>query len=248
MRRAARLLVPAGIVVIVAMVGQYHDDTRGRYEPSWWTLGYTALLMVGAYAAGLPDLTRSPRSAVTACVGATATGAVGISAAQLVTGSQLLPRFVVLASAVLLVPWLLACSVVANGGRKQDRYHDRVLVVAGEEEVAALRHDLARTPEHDAHLSAVLTHAEARPAALWDEPLVDQAITSGATVLVLDRMASNDQSIVAQAATLHESGVRIRTLALFYEQWLGKLPVSELERVSLMFDIGELHRARYGRA
>jgi lipopolysaccharide/colanic/teichoic acid biosynthesis glycosyltransferase len=39
----------------------------------------------------------------------------------------------------------------------------------------------------------------------------------------------------------------VRTLSLFYEQWLGKLPVTELERVSLMFDIGELHRARYGR-
>jgi lipopolysaccharide/colanic/teichoic acid biosynthesis glycosyltransferase len=28
---------------------------------------------------------------------------------------------------------------------------------------------------------------------------------------------------------------------------LGKLPVSELERIGLLFDIGELHRARYGR-
>ena len=28
---------------------------------------------------------------------------------------------------------------------------------------------------------------------------------------------------------------------------MGKLPMSELERVSLMFDIGELHRARYER-
>ena len=56
-----------------------------------------------------------------------------------------------------------------------------------------------------------------------------------------------DESIVAQAAELHESGVRIRTLSLFYDQWLGKLPLSELERVSLLFDIGELHRARYGR-
>jgi lipopolysaccharide/colanic/teichoic acid biosynthesis glycosyltransferase len=42
-------------------------------------------------------------------------------------------------------------------------------------------------------------------------------------------------------------GVRIRTLSLFYEEWLAKLPLSELERVSLMFDIGEVHRARYSR-
>jgi lipopolysaccharide/colanic/teichoic acid biosynthesis glycosyltransferase len=53
--------------------------------------------------------------------------------------------------------------------------------------------------------------------------------------------------VVAQVASLHEGGVRVRTLSLFYEQWLGKLPVTELERVSLMFDVGEVHRARYAR-
>jgi lipopolysaccharide/colanic/teichoic acid biosynthesis glycosyltransferase len=69
----------------------------------------------------------------------------------------------------------------------------------------------------------------------------------GATVLVLDRASQDRPSVVAQAAALHAGGVRIRTLSLFYEEWLGKLPVSELERVSMMFDIGELHRQRYTR-
>jgi len=64
---------------------------------------------------------------------------------------------------------------------------------------------------------------------------------------VLDREAQASDLVVAQAATLHQEGVRIRTLSLFYEEWLGKLPVSELERVSLLFDIGEVHRSRYGR-
>ncbi len=64
-----------------------------------------------------------------------------------------------------------------------------------------------------------------------------------ATVVVLSRAAQSDDDIVLQASTLHESGVRIRTLSLFYEQWLGKLPIGELERVSLLFDIGELHAA-----
>jgi lipopolysaccharide/colanic/teichoic acid biosynthesis glycosyltransferase len=34
---------------------------------------------------------------------------------------------------------------------------------------------------------------------------------------------------------------------MFYEQWLGKLPLGELERVSLLFDIGEVHAAAYAR-
>ncbi len=66
-------------------------------------------------------------------------------------------------------------------------------------------------------------------------------------MIVLDREAQADEHIVAQAALLHERGARIRTVSLFYEQWLGKLPLGELERVSLMFDIGELHRDSYSR-
>ena len=70
---------------------------------------------------------------------------------------------------------------------------------------------------------------------------------SEATVVVLGSAAQLDERIVDQAAELHESGVRVRTRSLFYEEWLGKIPVHELGRVSLFFDIGEIHRDRYGR-
>src|SRR3546814_1473032 len=76
-------------------------------------------------------------------------------------------------------------------------------------------------------------------------PFVDAA--TDATVVVLDRDAQQDESVVAQAAVLHERGLRVRTLTGFYEEWLGKLPIAELERASMLFDIGEVHRARYAR-
>lgn len=78
-------------------------------------------------------------------------------------------------------------------------------------------------------------------------PLIQAVLERRASVVVLDRAALLDDGVVAQAAALHESGVRVRTLVEFYGEWLGKLPVSELERASLFFDIGDLHRARYGR-
>jgi lipopolysaccharide/colanic/teichoic acid biosynthesis glycosyltransferase len=64
---------------------------------------------------------------------------------------------------------------------------------------------------------------------------------------VLSRQAQNDEDVVVQATALHQGGTRIRTLSMFYEQWLGKIPISELERVSLLFDIGELHAVSYAR-
>ncbi len=66
-------------------------------------------------------------------------------------------------------------------------------------------------------------------------------------MIVLNREAQDDLDVVEQAALLHAEGVRVRTLSLFYEQWLGKLPVVELERMSLLFDIGEVHSRVYAR-
>ena len=65
---------------------------------------------------------------------------------------------------------------------------------------------------------------------------------------MLDTASQAETAVVEQAALLHRDGVRVRTLSLFYEQWIGKLPHAELARVSLLFDVGELHRARYVRA
>ena len=78
-------------------------------------------------------------------------------------------------------------------------------------------------------------------------PLVDMVRDHQATVVVLSRQAQSEEDVVVQATSLHQRGVRIRTLSMFYEQWLGKIPISELERVSLLFDIGELHGVSYAR-
>jgi lipopolysaccharide/colanic/teichoic acid biosynthesis glycosyltransferase len=79
-------------------------------------------------------------------------------------------------------------------------------------------------------------------------PLARLVNTTNANLLVLDRESQQREEIVAQAAELHSKGVRIRTLSLFYDVWLGKLPISELERISLLFDINEIHRPAYARS
>jgi lipopolysaccharide/colanic/teichoic acid biosynthesis glycosyltransferase len=92
-----------------------------------------------------------------------------------------------------------------------------------------------------------LTVDTARPHDPPDLPLVRATDDANANVVVLSRAAQSDDDVVFQAALLHERGIRVRTLSLFYEQWLGKLPVSELERVSLLFDISEVHAPMYAR-
>ena len=253
MRRAARPLLYGGVMVVVFGLAQIHAALIGHYSFTGssrftWTVAYAAILCVTAYGFGLPDIPRSRRAALGPAVGAAFLGAIAISLLQLFIGDALLPRFVVFGSALLLPDWYRLCVGMAVGGRSRAAARDRVVIVASAEEVVALERELAGYPERPAsiaaHLSVEAATTDAHGAGLM-AALADGELP---TVLVLDNEAQDVPSVVAQAALLHERGVRVRSLTLFYEEWLGKLPLSELERATMLFDIGEVHRAGYGRA
>ena len=251
MRRLARPLLYLGTIAIVVGLGRYHAQFIGHYyfhsaQRLPWNLAYAAILCVAAYVAGLPDLDRR-RGAWAPALAAAAAAAIAISTLQLLLGSLLLPRFVVFSGAILAVPWFAICVGIADIGRSREEDRDRVVLVAGPDEQAALEADMAGDLERPAALAATLTIDEAHTGNPRTKPLIEAVTAHRCTVVVLDRTASLDETIVSQAATLHEAGVRVRSLSFFYDEWLGKLPVSELERMSLMFDVGELHRLRFGR-
>ncbi len=253
MSRLGVLALPAGVVVVVVGLSRLHAaaaDPTYDYLHSFrfgWSLVYMVVLAVAAYAVGLPDVPRRRRQRVGASVMAVVLGASAISAAQLALGSPLLPRMVVFGSAAVLVPWFMVCSWLSALARHVEEERDRVVVVGEGEDASALTAEISRSAERPASLEAVISPGDARSSSDSFAPLRDLMVSTGATVVVLDRTAQFDQTIVEQVAVMHESGVRVRTLSLFYDEWLGKLPIGELERVSLMFDIGEIHRQRYGR-
>lgn len=212
-----------------------------------WAVGYSILLGVATYAVGLPDQPVRSRQAAWLALVAVGVAALGVSVPQLLLGDALLPRFVVFGAALLMIPWQVAVNLLSRDGRSRDESRDRVLLVAEPEEAERLRDDLRMEPERGASLVTALTPDEAVTGRPGESPLERAQATAAATVVVLDRTALADERIIGQAAALHETGVRVRTLLGFYEEWLGKLPLSELERASLLFDIGEVHRVRYVR-
>lgn len=252
-RRAARLLSFLGAAAVVFGLSKVHAawiadppyDFTGSFRFAW-AIGYVLLLWIAGYGFGLPDLPRSARDAAVVALGVSASAAAGVSLLQLLVGDALLPRFVVLGSAILLIPWQVAVNALARGGRLRGEDRDRVVLVSTPVEADRLRGDLQLIPERPATLVA---HLEPTAAAEAGEarPLIDLVLAEQASVVVLDRDALAVDGVVAQAAALHESGVRVRTLLQFYEEWLGKLPVGELERASLFFDISEVHQVRYAR-
>jgi lipopolysaccharide/colanic/teichoic acid biosynthesis glycosyltransferase len=248
--RVARPLLYVGLVAIVGGLARYHSTVIDDYDFTGtsrfgWTLGYALVLILATYAVGLPDLPRTTRQAVTSAVAAPLAAAVGVSVVQLVTGDALLPRFVVFGSVVLAVPWALLCTWMAKGGRLRAEARDRVVVVGAHGEAELLRDELEGVPERPASLLNHLPVELAQRRSSGERPLEDLVAGIGANVVVLDREAMADPTIVAQAASLHEAGIRVRTVTMFYDEWLGKLPVGELERASLLFDIREVHGLRY---
>ena len=251
MQRVARLglylavaLVVLGMSKVHAAAHSYDFTASARFG---WAVAFIGAIALAAYSFGLPDLIASRRAAWMASAGAAVTGAITVSVAQLLLGSALLPRSVVLGTAVVIVPLGALAAAAGRDAFSHDRERDRVVLVAELDDAEAVTQELGRVPERPASLVASLTVEDARPHDPPALPLVDAVNATNATLVVLGRGAQGDDDIVLQAALLHERGIRVRTLSMFYEEWLGKLPVSELERVSLLFDIGEIHAPRYAR-
>src|SRR5262245_24134331 len=115
--RLAMVLVVIGTVLGLSKLhAAYIADPAYDFTGSArfaWSIAYMGLLVVAAYAVGLPSQPSTARSALVSAAAASAIAAIGVSVIQLLTGDALLPRFVVFGSAAVLVPlqlfpWLLA--------------------------------------------------------------------------------------------------------------------------------------------
>ena len=179
MRRIARPVLYAGVLLVVMAFAKAHAALIGHYDLTGsarfgWAIAYSAILSACAYGFGLPDVPRTRAGAATASVTAALTGAAGVSLLQLFVGDALLPRFVVFGAAATLPIWFVTSARLAHGGRLRAEARDRVVLVARDDEAAALRIELGHRPERPAALIAHLTLAARAPGG-GARPLVDAA-------------------------------------------------------------------------
>lgn len=217
-------------------------------EPRFaWVCVLAVLILLTTYAAGVSEEGLEPPTRFVRALGAVASAAVLLALFQLLARAPLVPLFVLGLSAFLVVPASTLLSSLGERTRRQRNEQEKVVAVVDAADQERLLADIKGSLERPAVLSAVITPE--RATALPDEPqpLIGLVHDQAATLVVLDRAAQGDEEIVSQAAELHRQGVRIRTLSLFYDEWLGKLPISELERIALLFDINEIHRPVYAR-
>lgn len=214
----------------------------------WW-LALAGLMVAASYGLGLPEQPRSRASAFFRAVGAVGIGFAVLSLAQLTLAQALLPRSSLVLIAIITPIFAILSWRISSDLHSWSASRDRVLMVTSHpDNVAALRADLHHRDDVALALVDVIHADELNPSEIGATPLADRVRTAEATLLVIDKESQGNELLMEQVAAVHRTGVRVRTLSLFYEEWLGKLPPSELAQVSLLFDIGEVHRNNYARA
>ncbi len=255
MRPVARPLYNIGVVALVLGAAALHGRFMAieRYNLLadirllWWLI-FLLVLLPTSYALGLPETCTSRASAAIRSLSATAISFLAISAIQSIVTTPLLPRSSTGLVVAVLPIWTVLGLNLTRDAASRAASRDRVFLVAErEEDRQTLADDLAFGSEQPATIVGFMALDQLMSEC--PQPVfLRTAEAAESSIVVLDSGSQSEPFVVEQAAQLHRDGVRIRTLSLFYEEWIGKLPHSELARVSLLFDIGELHRIRYVRA
>lgn len=249
MKRVVLAVLGVGTAAIVFALSKLHASQYGydftRSPRLGWSIAFIVALVASAYGVGLPDLPRDRHGRIVLSAAAAAIGAGVVSIIQLFVGDALLPRFVVLGSAIGMIPWYVGCAALCGNGTSKAEQRARVVVVGDSTEGKRLGEELLHKPERPACLVDVVELEDSPLDVHHDALIADRVIADHASVLVLSREAQGNDGVISEAAYVHSAGVRVRTLLSFYEEWLGRIPIVELERMSVMFDIGEIHRRHY---
>jgi lipopolysaccharide/colanic/teichoic acid biosynthesis glycosyltransferase len=246
-RRLLSLLFFPGVALVVFGVGVLHSvHSEPHYtfghQNSLWAYALFALLHgLSAHTAGIPDEAADMQPALLASMLASGIAtSIWLLVQTIVPG--LLPRWVVLLGGVGVALWSYLLAALSVMGRRREQRRDRVLAVLDEHDAEILERDSASTfprPERAFGLVDVLT-SESRLRDL--DARLEEA---DCTVIVLSDSAARRDDVFKATSRRHRQGLKVRTLSDFYAEYFGKLPVSEMSRMALLFDIRDLHNPVY---
>jgi lipopolysaccharide/colanic/teichoic acid biosynthesis glycosyltransferase len=215
-----------------------HDAYRAPVGRTEGILEYSLLallcIVVIAVTESPPVTTSLPRVVIAAA--RTTFVFLGLAAAWQVFFPDSYPRFVLLVTTAMLFAYLVLAGVITAAATRARGRVNRVLAVVDKRDADQLEIEAAEGPweQHFSVVGTVTDEADyGRVAALCAE--------RGASVLVLGPAAAADDGVIDQAEALHMGGLKVRSLDDFYDEALGKLPLTSLDRFALMGDIESLH-------
>lgn len=249
MTRLLRLLTPVLALAVPIALALYHsgrnfgawNNIDVRYNPLW-LVAYGLAFAVAAFIFGVPSLIHRANQVI---LGSLLAVLLPLALASIVylLYNPYVPRLVVFGSATFLFIGF-ACLSFLHGlfhGRLEGT--DRAVLIIGPGERALLDEDQKFPSERKFMVVGVVDPRGEEPI-----PAIEAIVEAASpTLLVMSAAAQLSEQIVAHATMLHERGMRVRSLTAFYEEWLGKLPLGELERSGLWFDIRDVHELHFTR-
>ncbi len=243
---SGRLAVMVASIITFDLGSLLHRHFRGAFNvgPSGLFF-FCALMTVTAFLVGLPEGPISKRQALAASTLASVATTFIALFVMVVLAPALLPRFFLLIAPPIEVPLLFVAWLYSRRDDAREQQRSRVFAITSAEEADRLREQIGLYPERPGSLvgSMALDSSSLR----LPGSLAEQVRSVDATILVLSVRAQDDPLIMAEVRELHRSGIRVRTLVRFYEQWLGKLSLQEVSNMALMVDHFDIHRMIYGR-
>jgi lipopolysaccharide/colanic/teichoic acid biosynthesis glycosyltransferase len=243
LHRFARPLLVIGSVAIVFAVRAYHIAERGPIDRVWPFIFLGLFIGVVAVAIGLPYV---PAHAATAATSASITSVVtaGVGSLALVIDPGLFPRFVLIASVIVVLPWMVLCWWLAERGHRNSRLAMKVVAIGDSDELDTLSNDAALAfPAPELAYTLVATVPTGTGIDELERVLEEHEVT----LIVLGVRALDDDRLLATVERHHHRGVRVRTMEQFYEQWMGKLPLWSLQRSALLTDVTTIHELAFSR-
>lgn len=247
MRRLSSLLMACGIGGSIFLASWIQARYRSKVplfdlvEVRW--LSIYGLTMFAALAIlGLPGPFSSFGGAAKATGGGVLLTTALFSLISQIFGPWLLPRPVVLVFAPVLC-FCVAILCAALFSNAWNRTAESVVFLGTAENEERLLRELSRGGIQPATLVGSVDVSGPGATSRFTQT----AATLGPSLVVLDELAQADADLVRAVSDYHVGGARVRTLTGFYDEWLGKLPVSELVRMHLLFDVGHLHGSSYRR-
>ena len=235
-RTRAAIGLAAGVLPFIAR--WLHDTYRAPIGATEGLLEYALLGVLCVVVIGVtecpPVTTSLPRVVIEAA--RTTFVFLGVAATSQVFFPESLPRFVVLMTTAMLFGYLLVVgAVVLMGARRRGRLN-RVVAVVEKRDAEQLEIEAVEGPwEQQFAVVATITDEE------HFGTVAEVCVEHQASVLVLGPLAAADPIVTERAALLHQAGVRVRSLDDFYDEALGKLPLTALDRFALMGDIESVH-------
>ena len=236
-RRTLAVLVIAVLPWLARWVHQEYRAPAGTTEAYLSYLVLSLLCVVVVATMEVPPRTSSVTRVFVTTVGA-ALVVLGAAATSQVFWPESLPRFVIVFTTLLVFVWLMLVGTLNAVSLRRRGGSHRVLALVDPDDAEQLVKDVA-----DGALEQRFTLVDTLSSPDDFVSLADRCRTEAVTTLVLGSIAGEHPAVLDQAELLHRQGVRVRSFDDFYDESIGKLPLSALDRFALMGDIESLHGA-----